>query len=132
MRDNDIIFLNLHRAYLDFVPGYGGFLGIYLLSAFVNENGYAGQGYAGALHRGQELIDEACQEHGVQVVGLYCDYANVTENISIARYIKRRYNLPVVIGGPQAPSLGRDFLQESGVDVVVIGEGEMTVLELLD
>lgn len=132
MRDNDIVFLNLHRGYLDFVPGYGGFLGIYLLSAFVNANGYAGQGYAGALHRGRELIDEACREHGVQVVGLYCDYANVTENISLARYVKRRYGLPVLLGGPQAGSLGRDFLAESGVDCIVRGEGELTVLELLD
>ena len=29
----DIIFLNLHRKYLDYIPTYGGFLGIYILSA---------------------------------------------------------------------------------------------------
>ena len=44
MRDNDIVFMNLHRRYLDTLPSYGGFLGIFVLSAWVNANGYSGQG----------------------------------------------------------------------------------------
>lgn len=132
MRENDIVFFNLHRRYLNRAPEYGGFLGIYLLSAFVNANGYQGQAFAGSLHQGKVILDEICQAKKVKIIGLYCDYANVTENILVARYIKEKYHLPVLLGGPQSFSLGFTFLQQSGVDVLVRGEGELTVLELLD
>ena len=58
MRENDIVFFNLHRRYLNHAPEYGGFLGIYLLSAFVNANGYQGQAFAGSLHQGKVILDE--------------------------------------------------------------------------
>lgn len=132
MRDNDIVFFNLHRNYLDHNQEYGGFLGIYLLAAFVNANGYQGQAFAGTLHQGKVLIDEICKAQKTKIIGLYCDYANVTENSKIARYIKEKYHLPILIGGPQSNSLNGQFLEDSGIDVIVRGEGELTVSALLD
>ena len=35
---DDVIFFNLHRRYVNHQPGYGGFLGIYQLAAFLKEN----------------------------------------------------------------------------------------------
>ena len=52
MRDNDILFFNLHRRYLNASPQFGGFLGIFTLAAFLNENGYRAQSYAGQLTEG--------------------------------------------------------------------------------
>ena len=72
-----------------------------------------------------------CQAHKVSVIGLYCDYENVTENIKLCRYIKKTYGLPVMVGGPQATALGQ-ILDDSGCDVVSRYEGELTVPELLD
>lgn len=132
MRENDIVFLNLHRKYLNIKPQYGGFIGIYSLAAFVNDNGYSGQAYAGTLHQGKEIVDEICSQGLVSVIGLYCDYANVTENEYISQYIKQKYHLPVVVGGPQATSLGKEFLLKSGSDALIRYEGELTVVELLD
>ena len=66
----------------------------------------------------------------VSLVGLYCDYANVTENIFLSRYIKETYGLPVIVGGPQATSLREEFMLKSQCDAVVRYEGEMTTLEL--
>ena len=40
MRENDVVFFNLHRRYVNTKSDYGGFLGIFLLAAFLNENGY--------------------------------------------------------------------------------------------
>ena len=35
----DILLLNVHRRYLNYIPQYGGFLGIYLLAAFARQEG---------------------------------------------------------------------------------------------
>ena len=99
MRDNDIVFMNLHRRYQDSLPSFGGFLGIYVLSAWVNANGYSGQGFAGTLHEGRIIVDNLCLNGKVRIIGLYCDYANVTDNIVLSSYIKEKYNIPVIVGG---------------------------------
>lgn len=130
MRENDVVFFNLHRRYINTQSNYGGFLGIFLLAAFLNDNGYASQAFAGQLVEGKRLIDEVCQNGKTQMIGLYCDFENVTENIFLSKYIKEQYHLPVIVGGPQATALGQEFLQKSHCDAVVRYEGELTVLEL--
>lgn len=132
MRNNDVIFFNLHRRYTNTAPQFGGFIGTFILAAVMKQNGYEAQGFAGTVMEGKRLIDEACQAHKVSVIGLYCDYENVTENIKLCRYIKKTYGLPVMVGGPQATALGQKFLDDSGCDVVSRYEGELTVPELLD
>lgn len=132
MRENDILFFNLHRRYLNKSSNYGGFLGIFSLAAFLNQNGFFAQSFAGQLMEGKKLIDEACSQRKVSMIGLYCDYENVTENIFLCQYIKREYHLPVIIGGPQATALNEDFIDESGCDAIVRYEGELTVLSLIN
>lgn len=131
MKNNDLLIFNLHRKYLNMSLSFGGFSGIYIISAFVSENGFEAQAYAGDLIAGKKLLDEACALNKVKVIGLYCDYENVTENIFLSKYIKEKYHLPVIVGGPQATSLRAEFLQKADCDVIVRYEGELTVLELL-
>lgn len=132
MRENDVLFFNLHRRYINSTPEYGGFLGIFLLAAFLNSNGYKAQSYAGQLMEGKRLLDYACRNQKVSMIGLYCDYENVTENIFLSQYIKSTYNIPVIVGGPQATALGEEFIDKSQCDAIVRYEGEMTVLELVN
>ena len=132
MVENDILFFNLHRRYLNKSDGFGGFLGIFSLAAFLNQNGYEAKSFAGQLIEGKKLIDEACSQQKVAVIGLYCDYENVTENIFLSNYIKTTYNIPVIIGGPQATALGEDFIDKAKCDAIVRYEGELTVLELMN
>ena len=130
MQELDILFLNLHRRYLNYEPNHGGFLGIYLLSAFLNNEGYSAKGFSGSLEEGLKIIDNLCAENKISMLGLYCDYENVTENIFISRYVKKNFNLPVIVGGPQATALDEKFFVKSKCDAVVRYEGELTVLEL--
>ena len=126
----DVLFLNLHRRYLNYEPRYGGFLGIYYLSAFLRREGYEAKGFSGTFEEGTRFIDLFCSSDKVSMIGLYCDYENVNENIFISRHIKERYNLPVIVGGPQASALDEKFLRESKCDAIVLGEGELSVYEL--
>ena len=128
----DILFLNLHRRYLNFEPTHGGFLGIYLLSAFVRQEGYEAKSFSGTLETGLKHVEKLCAAGEVSMLGLYCDYENITENIFLSRHVKENYNLPVIIGGPQATALDENFFRESKCDAVVRYEGELTVLELMN
>ena len=128
----DILFLNLHRRYLNYEPTHGGFLGIYLLAAFVRSEGYEAKSYSGTLEHGLKILDELCSKKLVSMIGLYCDFENVTENIFLSRHIKDTYNLPVIVGGPQATALDQKFFTQSKCDAVVRYEGELTVLELMN
>lgn len=131
MPELDILFLNLHRRYLNFEADFGGFLGIYYLSAYLRKNLYAAKGFSGTLNHGKKILDKFCTENKISAVGLYCDYDNVTENIFISSYVKENFNLPVIVGGPQATALEENFFVQSKCDAVVIGEGELTVLEII-
>ena len=126
----DILFLNLHRRYLNYEPKHGGFLGIYYLSAFLRREGYEAKGFSGTFEEGTRFIDLFCSSGKVSMIGLYCDYENVNENIFLSRHIKEEYNLPIIVGGPQATALDENFLNESKCDAIVLGEGELTVHEL--
>ena len=128
----DILFLNLHRRYLNFEPTHGGFLGIYLLSAFVRQEGYEAKSFSGTLETGLRQVEKLCAAGEVSMLGLYCDYENITENIFLSHHVKENYNLPVIIGGPQATALDENFFRESKCDAVVRYEGELTVLELMN
>lgn len=128
----DILFLNVHRRYLDVEPTHGGFLGIYLLAAFVRQEGYEAKSFSGTLEAGLRHVEKLCAANEVAMVGLYCDYENITENIFLSRHIKETYNLPVIIGGPQSTALEEKFFRESKCDAVVRYEGELTVLELMN
>ncbi|MBR0261623.1 MAG: radical SAM protein [Selenomonadaceae bacterium] len=128
----DILFLNLHRRYLANEKTHGGFLGIYLLAAFVRQEGYAAKSFSGTLEAGFRHVEKFCAEKKISMVGLYCDYDNVTENIFLSRHVKEKYNLPVIIGGPQATALDENFFRESKCDAVVRYEGELTVLDLMN
>lgn len=126
----DVLLINAHRRYLNFEPRYGGFLGVFLLSAFLRQEGYNVKGYTGTLIKSIEKTDELCGKNNLYMVGLYCDYENVTENIKLCRHIKEKYGLPVVVGGPQGTTLNEDFFEKSGCDAVCRYEGELTLLEL--
>lgn len=128
----DVLFMNLHRRYLNLDVKIGGFLGIYYLSAFLRANGYNAKGFSGTLRDGKNILDEFCSQSNISMLGLYCDYDNVTENIFISQYIKENYHIPVIIGGPQASALDYNFFLKSKCDAVVIGEGELTVFELAE
>ena len=63
------------------------------------------------------------------VVGLYC---NLMTKRTVLRMVAtcRAAGIPVVLGGPDPPYYAERYL-DAGADVVVVGEGELTLEELL-
>ena len=67
------------------------------------------------------------------IIGLTCMITEYAEVVRIASVCKElNSNIPIIVGGPLASSIPEQFLKQSCIDVVSIGEGEFTFLELVE
>ncbi|MCX8131427.1 MAG: B12-binding domain-containing radical SAM protein [Clostridia bacterium] len=107
-------------------------LGLKALAAFVEDKGYNAKVFSGPAHIALSVVDQEISEYGLDVVGLYCDYENCSVVESFCRTVKNKWGTKVFIGGPQAVALGDSFLKNSCCDVLIRGEGEYPVYELLE
>lgn len=66
------------------------------------------------------------------IVGISCHTETYPNALIIAKRIKELdCNIKIVLGGPHVTILPNEALQEDAVDIVVIGEGEATMAELV-
>jgi anaerobic magnesium-protoporphyrin IX monomethyl ester cyclase len=65
------------------------------------------------------------------LVGIGVNYVSVHKNAQALAGIARRFGADVVVGGYEATALAEEFATHPDVDVVVRGEGEATLLELV-
>jgi hopanoid C-3 methylase len=80
------------------------------------------------------VLDRALDD-APAAAGISCAFTtDVEPSIAIAGFIKERLpELPVIVGGHHASLVPGDFLSsDTGVDAVVVGEGEGTSAELMD
>lgn len=96
--------------------------------------------YGGYPEKDIMIIDENAGDDVVKTVGEFRpDVVGMTTTTPVylrarelARRIKSlRRDVPVFIGGPHTTAVPREVLNEKCFDAAVIGEGEVTVLELL-
>lgn len=127
----DLLLINAHHQYE--IEG-GGFLcdwlGIYMLASYMEQNGYSARAFAGFAHEVAPLL-EAEMPNGVKVLGFACDYENRSEVMHFCRLARKRWGIPVIVGGPQAVALDGEFLRQSGALAVVRGEGELPLMALM-
>jgi radical SAM superfamily enzyme YgiQ (UPF0313 family) len=103
-------------------------LGILYLSAHLKARGF-GVGVFDTTFQTREALLAALRQHRPPVVGLYC---NLMTKLPVLQLIQEchRQGAAVVVGGPEPPHYAEEFI-ESGADVVVVGEGEVTMEEVL-
>ncbi|MFX0000591.1 MAG: B12-binding domain-containing radical SAM protein [Candidatus Hodarchaeota archaeon] len=65
------------------------------------------------------------------IIGITSITASIYEAYRLARLIKSCFNIPLVIGGPHATFADEEILNESKFDIVVRGEGEETLIEIV-
>lgn len=133
MEDIEFLIINTHRQHKTYKNPTGDWLGIHYIASFLNENGINTLAFAGYAHEVPIILEKyILQSKTLKAVGFSCDYENINE---IARFSQRvktyDKNLQVIVGGPQALFLDKQFFEISQVDFIVYGEGELTCLELL-
>lgn len=103
-------------------------LGLLYLSAYLKQQGLRPLVHDGTFGRRAELLDRIAGRPA-PVVGIYTNLMTRPAVLDIVA-AARRVGMRVVLGGPEAANHLQAYL-EHGADVVVIGEGELTLVELL-
>jgi anaerobic magnesium-protoporphyrin IX monomethyl ester cyclase len=104
-------------------------LGLLYISAFLEKNGIAIDVFDTTFSSVPSL-ESYLASHRPRVVGMYVNLMTKLNILKIISFI--RQNIPgtsIVLGGPEVRYSAENFLRH-GADVIVIGEGEETMLEI--
>lgn len=81
-----------------------------------------------------ESVEVTLQSAAADIIGISCGFSSQRDNALKAAELARKHNpsATIVVGGPHASAVPLDLLQEgSPVDLVCVGEGEYTMLDLV-
>jgi len=109
-------------------------------SEIIKVSHLTGEGFKNYL---QDLKDLSCrlwrevesviEGFSPDVVGITAKSQNFASALNVAELVKRHDpETTVIIGGPHVSMVGKDALKSGCVDVGVVGEGERTLVELLN
>jgi radical SAM superfamily enzyme YgiQ (UPF0313 family) len=103
-------------------------LGLLYLSAYMKAQGHDVEVYDSTFGTREELVHRIQASPGA-VVGIY---TNLITRRSVLRIIQaaREVDSTVVLGGPESANYSAEYLN-AGADIIVIGEGEVTLAEVV-
>jgi radical SAM superfamily enzyme YgiQ (UPF0313 family) len=103
-------------------------LGILYISAYLKRLGF-NVGLFDSTFRSPQDFDALLDGQRPPVVGISCNLMTKPTVLDMVRSCKRAEAI-VVVGGPEPAHYAEEYLQH-GADVVVVGEGELALAELL-
>jgi radical SAM superfamily enzyme YgiQ (UPF0313 family) len=107
-------------------------LGILYISAWLEENGFSNTVFDSTF-QSMEKLRTSLLEQKPQLIGIYTNLMTKLNVLKIIQFVKTHEELKntrIILGGPEVRNHKMKFL-EYGADVVVFGEGEETMLELV-
>lgn len=107
-------------------------LGILYISAYLEQYGYDNRVFDSTFSSFDKLCT-ALLEDKPEVVGIYTNLMTKLNVLRIVRFIKSNPSLrhtKIVLGGPEVRNHLAKFLEQQ-VDFIVLGEGEQTMLEIV-
>lgn len=103
-------------------------LGIMDISALLKENGHS----CDLLIVSEEKhIFEKIRKYSPDLIGFSCTTNMRKWAVSLAKEIKKRFSIPIILGGPHA-TYYPEIIENDCIDIICIGEGEYAILELLN
>lgn len=106
-------------------------LGILYLSAYLEKNGYENEVFDSTFSSFEELKKRLLKEKP-DLVAMYTNLMTKLNVLKIIRMIREQPELnktKIILGGPEVRNHAPNFLHY-GADIIVVGEGEETMLEL--
>jgi len=106
-------------------------LGLLYVSGYLNQNGVANYIYDSTFHSSAEQL-QFLEEKQVKVIAIYTNLMTKVNVIKLVKILKTeaKYGFPkLILGGPDVTYNLENYLN-TGVDFIIIGEGEQTTLEL--
>lgn len=105
-------------------------LGILYISSYLKSAGHEVDILDSTFQKKKDYTYYLDYHPDISVVGIYCNLMTKLNVLDMIRQAKER-GLVVILGGPEPASYTGEFIN-AGADVVVIGEGEQTMLELME
>ena len=107
-------------------------LGLLYIASSLEQAGYSVTILDASLkNEGFSDINYKISELNPDIIGITSETANIERSLQLAISIKEKFDLPIIFGGPHATLLPYDILKCNAVDYIVLGEGEITIIELL-
>ena len=103
-------------------------LGILYISAYLKSKGYAVRIFDSTF-QSRDSFCRFIDSERPSIVGIYVNLMTKLNALRLIQHCKSR-GCTVVVGGPEIPYYGEEFILH-GADVGVIGEGELTLEELI-
>ncbi len=107
-------------------------LGILYISSFLEKNGYNNEIFDSTFSSFEKLKQHLLNTQP-EIIGIYTNLMTKLNVLNIIRFIKDAPGLKkvkIILGGPEVTNHAENFL-EYGADIIVIGEGEETMLEIV-
>ncbi len=79
-----------------------------------------------------EYLVDKCRQEAPDLLAFSVMTDNYAWALKLAARLKREFNLPVVFGGIHPTSVPEYVIRQQQVDFVIIGEGEESLLELVE
>ena len=141
MHHKDLILINPPSAFGSYVgtrinAAFQNYplLSLASLAAYAREGGFS----VVVLDLGIEMepykvLEEKLKEYSPDFIGITVTTPLFPEVAQLSKFIRERVGdgTKLILGGPHATALPEDCLKESDFDIVVYGEGEETLLEIL-
>lgn len=84
------------------------------------------------LSTDKNIILETIKKEKPDIIGFSCLSCFMKQTLAICGEIKKEYKkIPIILGGPH-PTLFPDVIHEPSIDIICRGEGEFTLIDLLD
>jgi anaerobic magnesium-protoporphyrin IX monomethyl ester cyclase len=104
-------------------------LGILYISAYLEKNGFDNDVFDSTFSNKHSFY-QYLADHKPQIVAIYTNLMTKLNVLKIISHIKTNHPETIIIlGGPEVRASAENFLRY-GADIIVIGEGEVTMLEL--
>jgi anaerobic magnesium-protoporphyrin IX monomethyl ester cyclase len=112
-------------------PGFP--VGISLIASYLDSKEVFVRVLDLAVHRDwKEALRKEMDQHAFAAVGISCQIIQYEQACEAIQFIKQHYPATKVVAGGAFPSTApEDCLRNSDIDAVCCGEGELTMLELL-
>jgi radical SAM superfamily enzyme YgiQ (UPF0313 family) len=107
-------------------------LGILYISAYLEKHGFENEVFDSTFSSFEKLKQHLLKAQPA-IIGIYTNLITKLNVLKIIRFIKETpalNNTKIILGGPEVTNHAENFLNY-GADVIVIGEGEETMLELV-
>ncbi len=106
-------------------------VGLTYLAGFVREKGHEVSIYDFRVE--ERNFSDFLKKFRPDLIGITCQTALFYNTLKLAKEIKKEFpNVPIIVGGAHASYRPHDFFESPDIDLVVRGEGEITLSELID